>query len=69
MPHLTIVKVGTEQEAGEALRIAQERWGEYRGSRRVLIEQLTFVREAGGDTWEDLAPVPLGGSVAIKRGR
>jgi hypothetical protein len=35
----------------------------------VLIEELTFVREAPGETWEDLAPVPLGGSLAVKGGR
>ncbi len=69
MPHLTIVKVATEQEASEAFRMAQQRWSHYQGSRRVLIEELTFVREAPGDTWEDLAPVPLGGSLAVKSGR
>jgi|SRR5579871_1047738 len=68
MPHLTIVKVGTEREASNALQVAQERWEQYQGSRRLLIEELTFVREAPGDTWEDLAPVPLGGSLAVKGG-
>ena len=69
MPHLTIVKVGLEEEATEAFRVAQQRWSHYQGSRRVLIEELTFVREAPSDTWEDLAPVPLGGSLAMKGGR
>jgi 2'-5' RNA ligase len=69
MPHLTIVKVGTPEEAGSAFHVAEQRWSQYQGSRRVLIEELTFVREAPGNSWEDLAPVPLGGSLAVKRGR
>ncbi len=69
MPHLTIVKVGTPEEANNAFHVAEQRWSQYQGSRRVLIEELTFVREAPGETWEDLTPVPLGGSLAVKRGR
>ena len=69
MPHLTIAKLGTEQEAHTAFEMAQQRWAQYQGSRRVLIEQLTFVREASGDSWQDLAPVPLGGSLAVKGSR
>ncbi len=66
MPHMTIAKMQDIDKAQEAFRIAQERWSQYRGSRRVLIDQLTFVREVGQDTWEDLAPMPLGGSMALK---
>jgi 2'-5' RNA ligase len=69
MPHLTIAKLGTQQEANSALQVAQQRWSQYQGSRRVLIEELTFVREAAGESWEDLAPVPLGGSLAVKSSR
>lgn len=69
MPHLTIAKLGTEQEARSAFQMAQQRWSQYQGSRHVLIEQLTFVREASGDSWQDLAPVPLGGSLAVKGSR
>src|SRR5438105_6436266 len=53
MPHLTIAKLGSEAEAVEALRVAERCWSEYRGSRRILIDQLTFVRESGGSSWED----------------
>ena len=69
MPHLTIAKLGTQQEANSAFQIAQQRWSHYEGSRRVLIAELTFVREAPGNTWEDLVPVPLGGSLAVKGNR
>jgi 2'-5' RNA ligase len=69
MPHLTIVKLGTPEQAASAFQVAQQRWARYQGSRRVLIEELTFVREAPGDSWEDLAPVPLGGRLAVKGDR
>jgi 2'-5' RNA ligase len=63
MPHLTIVKLDSTEEAVGALEVAQRRWAEYPGSRRVLVDELTFVRQGSGDTWEDLAPVPLGGKL------
>lgn len=61
IPHLTIVKMGAERPALEALRIASERWAHYPGSRCILVEKLTFVREKEQNCWVDLAPVPLGG--------
>jgi 2'-5' RNA ligase len=64
MPHLTIVKLDRVEDAGPALEEARRRWEVYRESRRVLIDQLTFVREAGANRWMDLAPVPLGRSLA-----
>ena len=59
-PHLTIVKMGSEELAEAAFRTARERWAEYGGRRRILLERLTFVREDGQNCWVDLAPVPLG---------
>jgi len=63
IPHLTIVKMATEPAAEQALEIARERWREYSGSRRILLDRLTFVREDAQYRWVDLAPVPLGGSL------
>ena len=63
IPHLTIVKMATEKAAEQALRIARERWRQYSGSRRILLDRLTFVREDAQHCWVDLAPVPLGGSL------
>jgi len=60
IPHLTIVKMSAEQAAQNAFRIAHERWGKYSGSRRILLENLTFVREDTQNHWLDLAPVRLG---------
>ncbi len=60
IPHLTIVKMGTEQQAQNAFKFAGERWTQYAGIRRILLERLTFVREDDQHCWIDLAPVPLG---------
>jgi 2'-5' RNA ligase len=60
IPHLTIVKMGTEKQSLAAFKIADERWAQYAGSRRIVLERLTFVREDAQNCWIDLAPVPLG---------
>jgi len=60
IPHLTIVKMSAEQSAQKAFQIASERWASYAGSRRILLEKLTFVREDAQNHWLDLAPVRLG---------
>lgn len=67
MPHLTIVKMGTEEQALAAFQTASDRWRSYGGSRRVAIEEVTFVREAENNTWVDLAPVHLGRSMVGRR--
>jgi 2'-5' RNA ligase len=63
-PHLTIAKMGSEPQARTALELARRRWADYAGSRRILLERLTFVREElredGPSCWIDLAPVLLG---------
>ncbi|HTC57769.1 MAG TPA: 2'-5' RNA ligase family protein [Candidatus Sulfotelmatobacter sp.] len=63
IPHLTVVKMATEPMAEQALRTARERWLQYVGSRRILLDRLTFVREDAQNCWVDLAPVLLGGSL------
>jgi 2'-5' RNA ligase superfamily len=67
MPHLTIFRMDTNEQAARALEEARRRWENYSDSRRVLIDQLTFVREAGANSWVDLAPIPLGGRLAPTR--
>lgn len=59
-PHLTIVKMSAESAAQNALEIARQRWAKFGGSRRILLEKLTFVREDAQHCWVDLAPVRLG---------
>jgi 2'-5' RNA ligase len=60
IPHLTIVKMAAEQPARDAFKVACERWSHYAGSRRILLEKLTFVREQAPNSWQDVAPVQLG---------
>ena len=64
MPHLTLVKLATLAEAQLAQQQAEERWHAYRGPRRILVEQLTFVRETTEGRWLDLAPLRLGKPVS-----
>ena len=64
IPHVTIVKMTAEAPAQTAFQMAHERWAKYSGSRRILLERLTFVREEVRENtpncWVDLAPVVLG---------
>jgi 2'-5' RNA ligase len=66
IPHLTIVKMSAEPLAQNAFQIARERWAQYHGSRRILLESLTFVREDGQNCWVDLAPIHLGRSLVSR---
>lgn len=66
IPHLTIAKMGGEQAAQTAFEIASQRWNSYSGSRRILLERLTFVREDAQNCWIDLAPVLLGRSLVSR---
>jgi hypothetical protein len=60
MPHLTIVKISSEELARQAYLVARDRWAEFTGSRRIPVKELTFVREEGLNRWADLAGLPLG---------
>ncbi|MFI5089716.1 MAG: 2'-5' RNA ligase family protein [Terriglobales bacterium] len=66
MPHLTIIKSEEPEHAQEVLAGIRRRWADYPGSRHILIEELTFVRQTQGPHWEDLAPIQLGSSLASK---
>jgi 2'-5' RNA ligase len=68
MPHLTIIKLSEAEAAVEGMETARAKWGAFTGSRRILIDELTFVR-GGQDiyTWKDLAPIPLGSRLAPVR--
>lgn len=66
MPHLTVVKMAAEEQALQAYDVARERWNQYAGTRRIAVEELTFVREGANNTWVDLAPVPLGRSMVSR---
>ena len=61
---MLFVKMTAEPPAQKALQMARDRWCHYSGSRRILLERLTFVREDIRDgtlnCWVDLASVDLG---------
>jgi 2'-5' RNA ligase len=64
MPHITIVKMGTEDQAQNAYRTSQRRWAQFKGDRSIRIEELVFVREEAPNRWKDLAGVRLGRGMA-----
>jgi 2'-5' RNA ligase len=66
MPHLTIVKISSEDLAQQAYIFARDRWAQFAGSRHIPVSELTFVREQEQNRWVDLAGVPLGRSI-VKR--
>src|SRR5215813_746784 len=61
MPHLTIVKMDTVDEARKVIRLARPRWGKCEDSRRIRIDSITFVKGMG-ERWINLASIPLGES-------
>ena len=67
VPHLTIAKMGSEEQAWQAFEVARRRWAKYAGSRHIALEELTFVRESDGNRWVDLASMALGRKLASRR--
>ena len=67
MPHLTLFKMETEERARAAYARAVQLWDQYSGSRRIVIDELTFVRSAEQNRWMDIAPIPLGSRYAHVR--
>jgi 2'-5' RNA ligase len=59
IPHLTILKTETDEQARAACVVARERWAQFPGKRQIHVQELMFVRENGA-CWQDVAPLPLG---------
>jgi len=66
MPHLTIAKMETEEQARMASLAAQERWDRFSGSRRVIVSEFAFVREERPNCWVDVAGFRLGRSLVSR---
>jgi 2'-5' RNA ligase len=64
MPHLTLFKMETYERAKSAYTRAVQLWDQYPGSRRIVIDELTFVRSEEENRWTDIAPIPLGSRYA-----
>jgi len=67
VPHLTIAKMSTEEQAWRAFEMARRKWAQYTGSRHIGLNELTFVREAEANRWSDLASVPLGQTTSSRK--
>lgn len=59
MPHLTVVKMDTVDQARKVVGLARPRWGCCEDSRKIRIDSVTFVK-GDGERWIDLATIPLG---------
>ncbi len=60
MPHLTVVKADTMEEAHKIAKVARQRWEQFKDGRKIRIDAITFVK-GNGERWLDVAaPVPLG---------
>jgi len=59
MPHLTIARLDTIEEAYKVVEIARRRWDTFTQPRRVRIDSLAFVK-GNGERWVDLDSIPLG---------
>ncbi len=64
MPHLTIAKMDSIDEAQKVLEVARQRWRAYDGPRTVRIESITFVKGIG-ERWLDVGETTLAG-VTVK---
>jgi 2'-5' RNA ligase len=60
MPHMTIIKVPTEEQAQKAYLIGRKRWANFKEARTIQITELTFVREEKDCHWIDLGSLLLG---------
>jgi 2'-5' RNA ligase len=58
MPHLTIAKMDSEEEAAKVLEVARQRWQSYTGPRTLSIDSLTLVKGTG-ERWVNIAKAPL----------
>jgi 2'-5' RNA ligase len=68
MPHLTIVKTDTVEEALKLEVIARQRWQASGDTRAVQIGSLTFVK-GNGERWLDLETVRLSGATSMSPGQ
>lgn len=58
MPHLTIVKMDTVEQAAKVVEISRQRWKEYSDARAVKVTSLTLVKGTG-ERWVDLDSATL----------
>lgn len=64
-PHVTLAQRLTGDAVGEAERIAEQQWRDYRHSRSFFLERLTLVRYAREGNWRNLQDYLLRTPVAV----
>ena len=60
VPHVTVAQELDEAGAQAVLEEVSRAWSHYKGETSFRIELLSFVQQAPGNRWVDLAPIPLG---------
>jgi 2'-5' RNA ligase len=60
MPHLTIVKMDTVEQAAKVVDVSRQRWKDYSETRAVNVTSLTLVKGTG-ERWVDLESATLVG--------
>ena len=63
-PHVTIAQELASEDVHNAAQFARWRWSEFKHSRSVWIDRLTFVQNTLENYWTDLAMLNLGSPVA-----
>jgi 2'-5' RNA ligase len=62
-PHVTVVQELAPVDVPEAAQFARWRWSEFKHSRSMRVECLTFVQNTVENCWTDLATLELGSRV------
>jgi 2'-5' RNA ligase len=62
-PHVTIAQELAPEDVHNAAQFARWRWSEFKHSRSVWIDRLTFVQNTLENCWTDLAMLNLGSPV------
>ncbi len=62
-PHVTVVQELAPEDVPEAAQFARWRWSEFKHSRSIRVECLTFVQNTIENCWTDLATLELGSRV------
>ena len=62
-PHVTVVQELAPKDVADAAQFARWRWSEFKHSRSMRVECLTFVQNNIENCWTDLAMLELGSRV------
>jgi 2'-5' RNA ligase len=62
-PHITVVQELAPVDVLNAAQFARWRWSEFKHSRTVRVDRLTFVQNTIENSWTDLAMLDLGSPV------